>query len=311
MSLPTSNLKLTQALSEFRKNTPGSMSDLAGESASPTNVPNIPYKMSDLFGKQSIVEEVIRISSNTSNWRLSNQGLSSSNAYDLTIIVEENVIVSSTSTSSSALGINQTFADNSNITLINYGTIVGRGGKGGYASTERVSSGCRALTTSGNNGGHGVYVSSDTPTHIDNNERIGGGGGGGGAGAATLNNARENRICASGGGGGGYGDGGDTNPVGSDTTDLPGDNGGAFSGGSGYSGSRSATIDKTTYTCSASGGDGGGPGNSGNSGSASTDSGGSCNQSSSGGGSPGNSVQATSNASVTTSGSGYFGSVNT
>ena len=100
-----------------------------------------------------------------------------------TLTIAIGIYVTSISTGSYAVYISPAFPAGSNLTLINNGYIIGKGGNGGTGG----STGTMTLTGAkgvagynGNAGGPALYVGYSTS--ITNNGLIGGGGGGGGGG---------------------------------------------------------------------------------------------------------------------------------
>ena len=110
---------------------------------------------------------------------------------DITITVGAGVILSSSDTSIAAMSIIGASTGDV-ITLINKGTIVGRGGQGGAGGTATAGRG-----VDGGDGGPAIYTTYNLS--ITNNGTIGGGGGGGGGGSGGT------KRGGAGGGGAGYG----------------------------------------------------------------------------------------------------------
>jgi hypothetical protein len=110
---------------------------------------------------------------------------------DITITVGAGVILSSSDTSIAAMSIIGASTGDV-ITLINKGTIVGRGGQGGAGGAATAGRGAN-----GGDGGPAIYTTYNLS--ITNNGTIGGGGGGGGGGSGGT------KRGGAGGGGAGYG----------------------------------------------------------------------------------------------------------
>ena len=119
----------------------------------------------------------------------------------VTAIVPSGAVVYSSSTNFFALTVQGCFPQG--VTLINNGTIVGKGGQGGYGNWY---SACKSnYPINGQPGSHAIAVT--VPITIINNGTIGGGGGGGGS--AWIGDVGYWQLWDSAGGGGaGYGAGG-------------------------------------------------------------------------------------------------------
>jgi len=161
--------------------------------------------------------------------------------------------IQSSSTGGYALTINGAWPGG--VTVVNSGTIVGRGGAGGTAVP--------GVGVPGGSGGTAILVS--VPVTINNaSGTISGGGGGGGAGGPRS--TRGGNFGGGGGGGGnGFGTQGSGQPAG--FSGAPGAPGGLLNGGGGGGGGSS-------FTFAGSGGSGGSNANSGNPGSGSDNVGG-------------------------------------
>jgi hypothetical protein len=131
------------------------------------------------------------ISASVQNYNLRTQILASgwngTTFVDATVLISANVVIGSTSTATSAF-VSGALPTNSQITIINSGTIVGKGGFGANAPSGV-----------GGNGGNALNLSANTT--IINNNLIGSGGGGGGGGAQRLVSGSP-YVGGSGGGGG-------------------------------------------------------------------------------------------------------------
>lgn len=135
------------------------------------------------------------ISSNTTNYNLRNAAIAAGwdgvKKLKGTVTINSGVYVYSTSTGTPAFSTGSLPAG-SDVTVVNNGTILGRGGNGG-------SSPVRGNGSPGSSGGVGFYATSGIK--VTNNGRISGGGGGGGGGGGITN------ADYGGGGGGGIGNG--------------------------------------------------------------------------------------------------------
>jgi hypothetical protein len=140
----------------------------------------------------------INITTDTVNFNLYNtlisMGWNGITRINVRIVINPGVFVYASSTSDYAFSINNSALLNSNITLVNSGYIVGRGGNGGLGGED--SNG--ALGSPGLPGGPGLLVT--VPITLENYGVIAGGGGGGGGGGQGGANGSEG-----GGGGGGIG----------------------------------------------------------------------------------------------------------
>jgi hypothetical protein len=95
------------------------------------------------------------------------------------ITVIENVYIGSHTTDTASFSTGAGFPAGSQLSLINNGFILGRGGNGGYGpnvASMNTQVGA-ALSTGATSGGPALLV--EYPIHIDNRNTIGGGGGGG------------------------------------------------------------------------------------------------------------------------------------
>ena len=169
-----------------------------------------------------------------------------------TITIQSTGYLVGPDTSTAAFDTDANYPAWTTITLINYQTIMGRGGNGGQGRGGGYSIG-------GNGGNGGPAVWARTPMTLYNYGVIGGGGGGG-AGEVPLYDWRGSG--GGGGGGGGYGSGG-----------AAGDNGGYGDGRWGW-GNPGANSTSWAGGAGGAGTNGNGPGgNGGNIGSAGEDKG--------------------------------------
>jgi len=246
MAVPSSGeLKLSDLAAEFSDSAPHQMSEFYRGGAKVPNAPanaGIPTSgqigIGQFYGAQNRIPLPLSITSSTQNYDVYTQAsaspLYSAGATDITLTISPGINVGSTSTGTYALAVPGSFTTGDTITIVNNGTVIGRGGEGG-----RGGAGNGSYTKSGAPGGAGgnaVYV--NYPTTITNNGTLAGAGGGGGGGYAF---GGANQLAGGGGGGGaGYsgGSGGAGGP-------------GTLGGGSGGTG---------TLTSGGSGGRGGGGG---------------------------------------------------
>lgn len=171
---------------------------------------------SDYYGASSVVDIALTISSNTNNYNIfSNKGGTySAGKSNITLTINSGVVVSSTSSSTPALDTGTGWASGDTITIVNNGTVRGRGGNGGNGgSSVNNSSGSHVSLTNPTNGAAGgTAFKSQFATDITNNGTFAGGGGGGGGGMSHTSYETDKLgvtfyAAAGGGGGGGAGGG--------------------------------------------------------------------------------------------------------
>jgi hypothetical protein len=178
--------------------------------------------------------------------------------------------IQSSSTGVYALTINGSFP--AGVTLVNNGTIVGRGGNGGAGGPANMDAANQAAGTAtagspGSAGGPGLLVS--VAVTIDNTSgRIAGGGGGSGGGGGAAAGFRGNSNVAGGGGGGG-GIGVSTGGGGGAATSGTVNSSGSV-GGNGTTSAVGSSGTGGTASTSAFGGNGGAGGTFGSAGAAGT-----------------------------------------
>lgn len=131
---------------------------------------------------------------------------------DITYSISPGVVISSPGSTAAAFIVPNQFNPGDTVTIVNNGTIIGRGGNGGVGGPS--------TPTTAANGGSGVGGSTALqvarPVTVQNNANIWGGGGGGGGGGAARSNSSffpgdgtytfpsfSNGAVAGGGGGGG------------------------------------------------------------------------------------------------------------
>ena len=160
-------------------------------------VPSGVISMQNLQNKSNRVTISLTISANTTDYDVfTNRGPSyDAGKSDITVTINSGITVSGTSTGSAAFRVPGSFNPADTVTVVNNGTIVGRGGAGGRGKSTNNPLNTAPLVN-GNAGGPGLLV--QFPITMQNINRISGGGGGGGGGGSP----------GSPGGGGGGGGGG-------------------------------------------------------------------------------------------------------
>jgi len=222
-------------------------------------VPSGAISMNNFYGKSNRVSRSATISSDTSNYVLNTAKAPSYEAgrTDMTLTINSGVFVSSTSTGSYAFTVDTSWAAGDTVTVINNGTIIGRGGNGGSGNSG-----------TGNAGGPALLV--QRTISFNNANRISGGGGGGGAGSQEfIRQGKADNFYGGGGGGGGIGvSSGGSGGSGFNGNGQPGSGGTLTSVGTGGVGgtgaSRNAGGTGGSFGASGSNGNaGGGPGGAG------------------------------------------------
>jgi len=130
----------------------------------------------------------------------------------LIVTIPAGQIISASTTSIPACTVSGSFP--AGVTLINNGTIVGRGGNGGaggYSLSTAVNPPVQAAVE-GSAGGVGLFVSSAVSVDNSGGAIYGGGGGGGGGGAGTRSGSSYSGQGGGGGGGAGVSSGGAGGP---------------------------------------------------------------------------------------------------
>lgn len=168
----------------------------------------------------------VTISANTTNYVLNTAKVAGylAGKTDVTLTINPDVTVGSTSTSTYAFDVDTSWAAGDTVTIVNNGTVCGMGGTGGFGG---------ASPSAGTAGGPGLRA--QRAVSITNNNVVAGGGGGGGAAAAC------GPGCGYGGGGGGAGAnvGGPGGSGGGGGCNITCDPGTATTGGAGYAGNGS------------------------------------------------------------------------
>lgn len=262
MAIPGSGpLKISEIATEFGDTTPNSMSEyyrggsLVPDAPANTSIPTSgAIGIGDFYGATNRIAVPLTISANTQNYNVYTQASASplytAGIADVTLTVQPGVVVGSSSTGTYALNVPNAFNAGDTVTIVNNGTVIGRGGNGGGGGTLPSPGG------GGGAGGNAVYVNFAT-TITNNGTLAGGGGGGGGGGSGTYNtgggNPKQPLVTYYTGGGGGGGGAGNTAGSGAGGGSTPGPNGAGGAGGNTTSGGGGG----------AGGSPGGGPGGSG------------------------------------------------
>jgi hypothetical protein len=173
--------------------------------------------MSNGYGKSNRVTAAATISSDTANYTVNTAKASGyvAGVTDFTLTINAGVFISSGSTGSYAMTVDTSWSAGDTVTIVNNGTIVGRGGDGGTGGTA----------------GPADYWCTGVTQYFPNGSGVQGGAGGPALlvqRAITMNNL--NRIAGGGGGGGGR------NGTFYQSDEAPGGCGDYFAGGSGGGG---------------------------------------------------------------------------
>jgi hypothetical protein len=240
---------------------------------------------SGYYGASSSVDIALTIAANTNNYNIfSNKGGTYvAGKSNVTLTINSGVAVGSTSTGTYALDTGTGWATGDIITIVNNGTVKGRGGDGGdghdysqYPFGTGIESPPQGNSggTAGGSGGNAFRA--QFATAFTNNGSVYGGGGGGGGGGGegpTLGYKGSTGLSGGGGGGGGAGVNGGSGGSGGtaifyNTSSGNINYGTASSGSSGTSssgGAGGAAVTSQAFTGGA-GGAGGGLGSAGSAG---------------------------------------------
>lgn len=182
------------------------------------------------------------ISTNTTNYNMRaaavTAGWNQTDALIATVTINSGIVVYSTSTATPAFDSGATFPVGSSLTIVNNGSIIGKGGNGGVGGS--TSNGACGAAGGGGAGGPALTVA--LATTVTNNGNIYGGGGGGGGGGSTFYSGRGCIAETGGGGGGGQSysgtsaGGGGSNSSACATIYIGGAGGGGTSAGAGGGG---------------------------------------------------------------------------
>ena len=227
MALPASGtLAITEIATEFGDTAPhamgefyrggGKVPDSAGNSSVPASGA---INVGGFYNAANRAALALTIASNTQNYDIYTQA-SASPSYvagttDLTVTVNPGVVVGSSTTGTYAMSVPSSFTAGDTVTIVNNGTIIGRGGNGGPGGTFASGGG---VGGAGGVGGNALYA--NYATVFTNNGTLSGGGGGGAGGRAGYGKG--------GGGGGGAGNPGGSGAAGG-AAPLPGGTGAAGS----------------------------------------------------------------------------------
>lgn len=277
---PGTAISIDTIATEFGGTTPHSISEYYRGGGLVPNTPGnaaIPTSgqiaLGDFYGSANRVAYTLTISANTQNYDVyTNRGPSYvAGSSDITVQINPGVTVGSSAVPTYALSVPNAFSPGDTITIVNNGSIRGRGGNGGAGAPGTT----QTTAPSGSAGGNAIYV--NRPTTITNNGTVAGGGGGGGGGGSAGNplpGGKNNPYYsggAGGGGGGGAGDSGGSGGTGGTDDDNnpspgspgnPGSSGTATTGGSGGGAGFSPLPSPPGYAGGA-GGTGGGAGSAG------------------------------------------------
>ena len=240
MAIPGSGpIKISEIATEFGDTTPNSMSEyyrggsLVPDAPANASIPESgAIEMQDFYGATNRIAVPLTISANTQNYNVYTQAnaspLYTAGIADVTLTINPGVVVGSSSTGSYALNVPNAFNAGDTVTIVNNGTVIGRGGNGGNGGTQPSNGG------GGGGGGNAVYV--NRALILTNNGTLaggGGGGGGGGTGSTTSGGSPKSpSVTTYYGGGGGGGGAGNTAGSGGAGGSVPGPNGGSGAGGS-------------------------------------------------------------------------------
>lgn len=267
------------SLSEFYKGG-GKVPDAAGNGNVPTSGA---ISMGDFYGAVNRIAISLTISSNTNNYNIfsSKGGSYVAGISDVTLTINSSAAVGSTSTGTYALDTGTGWSTGDTITIVNNGTVKGRGGNGGPGQQRIEGSTDNAIypagTTvgntapSGNAGGH-AFRAQFAVSFTNNGSVYGGGGGGGGAGMRSFAGFKGDPDSFNGGGGGGGGAGvnaGSGGPGGtgySGTSVMTSRNGPSGSSGTATAGGAGGDDASSSSDVYAAGGSGGGLGANGSTG---------------------------------------------
>lgn len=221
MAIGTSNVSFGSLQTEYGGSNPISLSEYyRGGSfvlAHPNNTglaSSGAIKVSAFFSQSKRWIVAVTISADTTNFNLRNYlnstyGDYSSIPTDVTVTINSGVKVYSTSTSTPAFDTGSSWEGTSTITIVNNGSIIGRGGDGAnglYGAPYPPYSG-----SAGGSGGNAINLTQNITINNGSGNVWGGGGGGGASGVAWTAYIYYNNTGQAGGGGGAGGGAGGTN----------------------------------------------------------------------------------------------------
>lgn len=180
MALQSSgSISLSQIGTEFGASAPHSVSTHVGR-VGKTAVAGQNVSFSNFYGKFNTVTMSLTIAASTTDYNLKSAataaGWNGTTPIILTCTINSGVTVYASSTGVYAFQTGTSFPAGSTISIINNGTILGKGGSGGAGGWPTVATG-----NAGAAGGPAFYAG--TACTVTNNGRIAGGGGGGGGGS--------------------------------------------------------------------------------------------------------------------------------
>jgi len=231
MTLPASGpLSLADIQTEFGGSNPISMNEYyrggAFVTANNTGVPTSGViSVNNFYGTTRRIAIPLTISSNAYNYDVyaNRGGTYVAGISDITVTVNNSILVGSTSTGTYAMSVPNSFAGGDTVTIVNNGVIQGMGGAGGDSQFAAQSGG-----NPGSGAGNALYI--NRATTIQNNSTIAGGGGGGGGGSGWTPNKGSSGWGGGGGGGAGFNGGAGGGSA------FPGSAGDSTNGGAGNPG---------------------------------------------------------------------------
>lgn len=248
------------SFSEYRRGG-GEVPDITPNNDIPTTNSDISF--SDFYSTTDRVAIALSISGEVTDYEIWSNKTSAyvAHATDVTLTIGGNALVGGTSITGYALDTGTGWQTSDTITIVNNGTIIGRGGNGGAGGDVRYNDQSQTDPgADGQDGGHGFRA--QHATAFTNNGSVYGGGGGGAGNGGSYNLPDGSGKLAIGGAQGGHGGGGGAGYL----TSVGGSGGAADGNGLDAffvnSGSTGATGQKTDHRTSA-GRDGGGPGENG------------------------------------------------
>lgn len=236
---PGPTISLQTIVDEFGGTIPHSLSEYyRGGGKVPDNPSNSAIAASgaitlgSFYGSQNILDIILNITSPVNNYNVYNAAVSAGYVAGspVTVNVSPGVVVGSASLPASSMLVPSQFNAADPVTIVNNGTIIGRGGtggRGGYTGPTQV----RRVATNGLKGGTAINL--QRPTTIQNNGNLYGGGGGGGGGRSdaeygpNFDGGWETTYAGGGGGGGAHFGAGGTQGWPANVGTAPSTNGGA------------------------------------------------------------------------------------